>query len=80
MKIIEKTLYCAYIVWWIIAPVILENVMEARNVSLPKDLWMGIVGVWYATGIVQLLWSIRNTKRPPSNGSRNSVWRERDNF
>ena len=60
MKIIEQIAYYTFVVGWIVAPLIVRDVLASRNIILPSDMAIKGVAIWYAIPLVQLAWLDRH--------------------
>ena len=60
LSVFEKILYFTFVIGWIIAPLIVNDVLESREIYLPSDLRrLGFI-IWYAIGLAQTAWHYRN--------------------
>lgn len=59
-SVIEKILYFGFLIGWIIAPLIVGEVLKSREVNLPSDLGTIGVVIWYAIGLAITAWNYRN--------------------
>ena len=71
MKVWEKIVYSLYVIGWIIAPMIVKDLLASRNIFIPFDLAAGGIVIWYAIPLLQMAWHDRNkpkNKLPNSKG------------
>lgn len=69
MKTWEKILYWCFVIGWLIAPMIVNDILYSRNVILPDDLATNGIVIWYAIGAVQSWWFNRNKPNYPNRGN-----------
>jgi hypothetical protein len=67
VKVIQQILYYAFIVWWVIAPAIVNDVLLSRNIILPSDLATYGVLIWYATPLIQIAWINKDNPKKPKD-------------
>jgi hypothetical protein len=68
-SVLENILYYTFVIGWILAPMLVNEVLENRNIILPSDLRTYGTLIWYGIGIALTLWNNRNKPNPPSNKS-----------
>lgn len=64
MSVIEQVAYYAFIVGWIVAPLVVKDVLYSRDIVLPSDLGTYGLVIWYAIPFVQMWW--RDRHKPKS--------------
>lgn len=69
LSVFERIIYFAFVIWWVLAPMIVNQVLQNRNITLPSDLGSYGVFIWYATGLAITWWNNRNKPNYPSNRS-----------
>ena len=67
MKVLNQILYYAFIIGWIIAPMLVNDLLVSRNIYLPSDIATGGIIIWYTIPIVQEIWRNGNKPKKYSN-------------
>ncbi len=67
MTIFEKIIFGLYVLGWIAAPLIVQEIFKARHIVLPSDIATGGIVIWYAIPVLQNAWLERNNPKKRSN-------------
>lgn len=86
MNIIEKIVSIIYLIGWVIAPLLVNDVLHSRDINLPSDLATYGVLIWYAIPFVYWLVFIRSkepsktfdSKEPSYKDKGQNDWLNRD--